>query len=97
MTTTMKSAVGAKIGWAWRDRSSNLPIVDANRLEASIDLACLRERPNVGPESGANTRQQCCAQSGGVHIPRTLDRDAQEICLALHQEVIRTRLAVDPQ
>lgn len=39
MTTTLRSMIHARFGWAWRDRVGTSEIVDSNRLEAKIELA----------------------------------------------------------
>lgn len=39
MTTSLRSKIGAEIGWTWRDHVDTAPVIDSNRLRFSQDLA----------------------------------------------------------
>ena len=38
MTTTLRSKIQAELAWTWTDHIDTLPIVDGNRLRASVDM-----------------------------------------------------------
>jgi hypothetical protein len=75
MTTTLRSKIQAELAWTWTDHIDTLPIVDSNRLRASVDM------PDGNSDGQADAVWHASDQSlsAGQSVVYELDQLSQDL------------------